>query len=485
MSKTPKKEAPPSDEGEMIDKLLVEMGVDESMKRKLIDSGRLSKDIFKIESAEQVRRQIEIEKSAERVQDSLHLIERDMTTIDGVIDHVERDLVPVVLSFLVGLKGNLVSLKENIVTRSKQGAKTNLQSSYVDHEVRQIVDESFGKIESTLTADMASPILEKLRELTEGLKGSAKLATEELTNLKASLDDLTQRTTTEVEFLAKELTMKPRPEVPKEVAEDIKTMQRQIEELQRDLDLSEQKVKNRESEVYALQQELSETKARSDDLEDSVVRLRSGPMTDSATMVELRQNIRALEASQEVLEGKLDESNKRNDELEGKAKQYASDLARTELNLQDALTRIEELSNGMSQSRERLAEIDDLETRIRAYESGDKMRELDRVKTELERTSASLQRLNSDHSEALETLSYVQKRLDGYLGLMQSTEKTRAFLMLEDNQQLVVREIARSLGVSPAVVMQWAEDFQRLGIAKLVDGKTLVLSLKKPVKGEV
>lgn len=155
MSKTPKKEAPPSDEGEMIDKLLVEMGVDESMKRKLIDSGRLSKDIFKIESAEQVRRQIEIEKSAERVQDSLHLIERDMTTIDGVIDHVERDLVPVVLSFLVGLKGNLVSLKENIVTRSKQGAKTNLQSSYVDHEVRQIVDESFGKIESTLTADMA------------------------------------------------------------------------------------------------------------------------------------------------------------------------------------------------------------------------------------------------------------------------------------------------------------------------------------------
>jgi Mn-dependent DtxR family transcriptional regulator len=67
---------------------------------------------------------------------------------------------------------------------------------------------------------------------------------------------------------------------------------------------------------------------------------------------------------------------------------------------------------------------------------------------------------------------------------MQSTEKTRAFLMLEDNGQLAVREIARSLGVSPAIVMQWAEDFQRLGIAKLTDGKTLVLSLKKPVKGE-
>jgi predicted nucleic acid-binding Zn-ribbon protein len=484
MSKTPKKEAPPSDEGEMIDKMLVELGVDETTKRKLIESGRLSKDIFKIESPEQVRRQIEIEKSAERVQDSLHLIERDMTTIDGVIDRVERDLVPVVLSFLVGLKGNLVSLKDNIVTRSKKGAKTNLQASYIDTEVRQIVNESFGKIESTLTADMASPILEKLRELTEGLKGSVKLSTEELTNLKASMDDFTQRSSTEVEFLAKELTMKPRLEVPKDVAEKTKAMERQIEELQRDLDLSQQKVSNRESEVAALQQELTDTKTRSDDLEDKVVRLRSGPMTDSATMVELRQNIRALEASQEVLEGKLDEANKRNDELEARSKQYASDLARSELNLQDALTKIEELSEEMGSSGKRLAEIDEVESKIRAYESGDKMRELDRVKVELDRTSASLQRLSSDHSETLETLSYVQKRLDGYLGLMQSTEKTRAFLMLEDNGQLAVREIARSLGVSPAIVMQWAEDFQRLGIAKLTDGKTLVLSLKKPVKGE-
>jgi len=484
MAKTPKDKTPSTDEGEMIDSLLAELGVDETMKRKLIESGRLSSDIFKVESAEQVRRQIEIEKSAQRLQDSLHLIERDMTTIDTTIDRIERDLVPVVLSFLIGLKGTLVSLRGSIVSRSKKQAKTNLQASYIDTEVREIVDESFGKVEATLTAEMASPILEKLRELTEGLKGSVKLATEELTNLKASLDDLTQRSTTEVEFLAKELSMKPRLEVPKEVSDQIKTLERQIEELKRDLGLSVQKVKNREAQVDALQKELIATKARNEDLEETATRLRSGPITDSATMVELRQKIRSLEASQEVVQEKLDEANKRTEEADGKVKQYSSDLARTELNLQDALTKIEELMDEMGKSRERLAEIDDLETRIRTHESGDKMRELDRVKTELERTSASLERLTADHSESLQTLAYLQKKLDGYLGLMQSAEKTKAFLMVEDNGELPVKEIARSLGVAPAIVMKWAEDFQKIGIARLENGKTLVLTLKKLQMGD-
>jgi chromosome segregation ATPase len=201
-------------------------------------------------------------------------------------------------------------------------------------------------------------------------------------------------------------------------------------------------------------------------------------------MVELRQKIRSLEASQEVLQDKLAEANKRTEEADGKVKQYSSDLARTELNLQDALTRIEELIDEMGKSRERLAEIDDLETRIRVYESGDKMRELDRVKTELERTSASLERLTVDHSQSLQTLSYLQKKLDGYLGLMQSAEKTKAFLMVEDNGELPVKEVARSLGVAPAIVMKWAEDFQKLGIARLENGKTLVLTLEKLQLGE-
>ena len=57
---------------------------------------------------------------------------------------------------------------------------------------------------------------------------------------------------------------------------------------------------------------------------------------------------------------------------------------------------------------------------------------------------------------------------------MDSTEKTKAFLMVEEHGEMPIREIARALGVAPAIVMKWAEEFQTLGIAWVVDGTTLV-----------
>ena len=67
-----------------------------------------------------------------------------------------------------------------------------------------------------------------------------------------------------------------------------------------------------------------------------------------------------------------------------------------------------------------------------------------------------------------------EETIEGYMGLMDSTEKTKAFLMVEDNGEMSIREIARALGVAPAIVMKWAEEFQTLGIAWVVDGNTLV-----------
>jgi len=60
------------------------------------------------------------------------------------------------------------------------------------------------------------------------------------------------------------------------------------------------------------------------------------------------------------------------------------------------------------------------------------------------------------------------------MGLMDSTEKTKAFLMVEEHGEMPIREIARALGVAPAIVMKWAEEFQTLGIAWVIDGTTLV-----------
>ncbi|MHA2068323.1 MAG: hypothetical protein ACXABY_28505, partial [Candidatus Thorarchaeota archaeon] len=60
MSKDPKDSA---ERMGVVDELLEELGVDDSLKKELIDSGRLQTDVFMVESAEQVRRRLEIERS--------------------------------------------------------------------------------------------------------------------------------------------------------------------------------------------------------------------------------------------------------------------------------------------------------------------------------------------------------------------------------------------------------------------------------------
>ena len=226
----------------VVDDLLTELGVDDELRQELIDSGRMSSDVMRVESADQVRRRMAIDKSIQRLQDSISLLERNILTVDGSIDRIERDLVPVVLSFLVGLKGNLVTMRSDIVSRSKRAAKTNLQSSFIGTDVKPIVEEEFLKVEESLTTGMSTPILEKVRDVTESLKEAMKITYEELSSLKSNIDDFTQRSITEVEFLASELGMKPRVEVPKEMADKMKAVERRVEELTHELALSTQKV---------------------------------------------------------------------------------------------------------------------------------------------------------------------------------------------------------------------------------------------------
>ena len=57
---------------------------------------------------------------------------------------------------------------------------------------------------------------------------------------------------------------------------------------------------------------------------------------------------------------------------------------------------------------------------------------------------------------------------------MDSTEKTKAYLMVEEHGEMSIREIARALGVAPAIVMKWADEFQALALAWVVDGQKLV-----------
>ncbi|NWF96292.1 MAG: hypothetical protein HXY34_09125 [Candidatus Thorarchaeota archaeon] len=473
---------PKSDERDVVDGLLTEMGVDDDMRKQLLESGRITGDVFKVESAEDVRRRTEIEKSIDRLRDSLNLVERDLTTVDTAIDRIERDLIPVVLSFLVSLKGSLVNLRTTVISEGKRRAKTNLQATYVDNEMRAIVDAEFARIENSLTTQMSSPIMEKTRDVTDGLRTSLKQTFTELATLKASVDDLVQRAATEVEFLTKEVSMKPKVQVPKEVEEKIRVLERTVEELRRDLVLSADRLANREKEIEMLRIALETEKARTQSLEDTVTALRAAPSTDPSVLTELRQQVKALETTRDLLNSRLEDATKRIEEADKKTHEALSTIARKDLEIDELRTRASRLEQEREESSRRLGEIDELKARIRSYESGDMAREHERTRVELERATAVLERMTRDFESLKARLAYAEKTVEDYMALMESTEKTKAFLMVEEAGQLSVREIGRSLGISPGQILKWAEDFERLGIARVVDGETLVLTRQKPVE---
>ncbi|RLI57095.1 MAG: hypothetical protein DRO87_07375, partial [Candidatus Thorarchaeota archaeon] len=313
MAKRTDKKSKDTDTGDkgVVDSLLTELGVDDEMRHELISSGRMSTDVMRIESADQVRRRTEIEKSMERLRDSISLLERNIMTVDGTIDRIERDLVPVVLSFLVTLKGQLVNMRGDIINKSKKKAKTNLQATYMENDVRPIVEAEFVRVEESLTTGMSTPILEKMRDVTESLKESLKLTFEELSTLKGSIDDYTQRATTEIEFLTKEIGMKPRVEVPKDIEEKIRAMERHIEEMQNRLEMTEKKLANREAELEDTKRQLIEVRLRNDDLEEDLAKLSTAPKADKEALIELRNKVKSVEASRDVLAEKLREAEER------------------------------------------------------------------------------------------------------------------------------------------------------------------------------
>ena len=479
MSKKPEEKNPKSDRASVVDKMLAELGIDDAMKKELVESGRMTKDVLRVESADQVRRRIEMDKSIGRFRESTRHVERNLNLINDGTDHIERDLIPVVLSFLVGLKGNLVNLRSTVIGKSKRRAKTNLQAVYFETEVAPIIEEEFAAIEETLTSGMSAPILEKIRVLTDTLKDATNETHDELTTLKASIDDFTQRLSTEVEFLSTELTMKPKVAIPKEVEEQLRALARYVKELERDLSVASEKVQNRENDIESLQSELAGMKARNESLEETVTSLRAAPAAEAETVAELRKHIKSMETLQDLLDERVEKGSQELQAAQIESRQLRDAKNKSALQIEDLSGSIKHLEDEMKKANERLAGVDELRARLRSYESGEGARELERVKTELDRISASHERTTSDYKAMQQKLQVTEEALRGYLDLMDHTDKTKAFLMVEDNLEMPIREIARSLGVAPAIVKQWAEDFQQLGIAKIVDGEKLVLTREK------
>jgi chromosome segregation ATPase len=465
-----------NDQDKVVDDMLSELGVDDAMRQELVESGRMSSDVVKVATAEQIRRQMEIEKSRERLRENLNIVERDMMKIENFIDRVEGDLVPVVLSFLVRLKGDLVGLKTDIIGRSKRRAKTNLQANFVETTVKSICDEEFSDIEETLTSGMSAPILEKIRELTDTFKKSVRILNEEYSHLKASIDVFGQRAGTEIEFLSKEVSMKPKVEVPKDVKEKIEEQERQLRRLRNEVELLNDKLENREAEITALQTNLAATKARNENLENAIRKAKEGPAVDTEMVAGLRKNVKALETEKELLEDEVAQLSGAQKQSEEIIAQLKDKITKTELSERELQNQLSSVQSELEKASERFSEIDELRSIVRDYESGDVMREAERLKSELDREQSRNQRLIIELEKAQNEAETTAARLNGYLDLMASSEKTKAFLMVEDNKEMEIREIARSLGVSPAIVSQWANDFVDMGLAHIKDGKTLVLA---------
>ena len=221
-------------------------------------------------------------------------------------------------------------------------------------------------------------------------------------------------------------------------------------------------------------------KVINEEIEEELATLKATPQTDVEVLSELRANVKTLEASRDLLQEKATEQEARAITAEQRGKEYSDEIAKKDLEVGDLKTKVRQLEGEKTKTADRLTEMEEIRARLRSYESGDKARELERLKTEFERTSANLERASIDLTETKAKLEHSEETLKGYLSLMDSTEKTKSFLMVEEHGEMFIREIARSLGVAPAVVMKWADEFQALGIASVVDGKKLVHRDFKP-----
>ncbi len=476
-------ETPSHDESQVVDKMLDELGVDPELKEELIESGRLKSDVVRVESARDVRRNMEIEKSYETLKESMNLLEHNLMMIDEAIDRVERDVVPIVLTFLVNLKGSLVSLKETIIGRSRRKAKTNLQLTFIENDVAPIVEEEFGIVEGTLTSGMSEPLLEKVKDIVEGLKSVLQNSLQELSTLKSSVGDYTQRTLTELEFLQTELIKKPQETIPKETMDHLETLERRVEELQRDLNIALEKLANREEQIRALQDQLAVEKARVEALESRISTMKAAPAADTAQIAELRQQLKAAEAAKELLEEKLSAAKNETEEAVRVGSELRAEIAQRDLKIEDLTVKIHQLNAELERNKERLTEIDELRAKLRSYESGDIVRETARLKSELERVSASHERTARDYEAIKQELATAKRTIDTFTKLMNTAEKTKAFLTVADVGEMTIRELARFIGVSPAVVTKWAESYEELGIAKIVDDKVVVIGPENNTSG--
>jgi len=154
-------------------------------------------------------------------------------------------------------------------------------------------------------------------------------------------------------------------------------------------------------------------------------------------------------------------------------------LTKREIENEDLRTKVSQLETEIEELKKKTAEMERLRAELQVLKSGEERREAERLRSELERLKASEERIRREFDGLRSRLEDAEKRLEQYSQVMSTSDKTKAFLMIEDTGSMALREIARALGVSPAQVQKWAEDFEAIGVAKVVEGDKVVYAAQE------
>jgi len=460
-----KDDEPLETDEKMISDLLDELEVPEDLKAE-IKTGKIKQKFIKTESVDVARYKLDLDKASGKLRSSPEPYLDISKNLNKLSEHLEVDIVPVLLKFYVTLKGELSVVKESILTRAKSRAKMSLIKMFIDKDLSYIIDDEFSNIESKSGSEVLEPVLNQVRDVADKLKKYDREIRNNVAEQQRTIEAYIGTVLSVVDDISKLVENIDVVELQKQLRERDGI----IEALRTELSTKNMQLKAREKEIENLKARINELQARVDELEENMA---SGEAITPGYVSELREKVRALEASRSLLMSKYEDALKHIEESESEIKELSDALAHKKIELEDALYRIRSLESEIEELRKRLAKVTELEDEIKKLKSRDLTHLLELKEQDLNVMKIQLERATKERDEYKQELDELKARMEKLDLLIERDAKTMAYKVLEKQKQSTIRDLARPLGVSPSTVRTWMNEFQTLGLVKYIDDNTV------------
>ncbi len=460
-----KDEDPLETDEKMISELLDELDVPEDLRSEL-KSGKITPKIIKTENVGVARYKLELDSASGKLRSSPNNYLEISKQLNKLSEHLEVDIVPILLKFYVTLKGELSVAKESILTRARSRAKMSLIKMFIDKDLAYIIDDEFSNIESKSGSEVLEPVLNQVRDVADKLKKSDREIRNNVAEQQRIIEAYIGIVLSVVDDISKLVENTDVVELQKQLRE----REGVIEALRSEISAKNMQLKAREEEIEKLKAHVNELQARIDDLEKT---LTSGEAITPGYVSELREKVRALEASRSLLMSKYEDALKHIEESETEIKELSDALAQKKIELEDSVYRIRSLEKEIEELRNRLSKVTDLEEEIKRLKSRDLTHLLELKEQDLNVMKIQLERASKERDEYKQELDEVKARLERLDLLIERDAKTMSYKVLEKQKRSTIRDLARPLGVSPSTVRIWMNEFQSLGLVKFIDDNTV------------